>query len=401
MNMTNLFSILLAFCLVLAGCAPVQPGSPEVATTGEPVAVQPSQTPVSPSATLLQASATATRTPRPTATQVPTSTLTPTPNPTATPDPAVFDPSTFGDIHDLDSFVVTYVWKDTEPDYLYDSETRYEYNSNPAGFHVSSKFQHPTNSSDDIYWLGEWSYSKDNLSGLWSVSRATKENFNEFPLDSFDLRKTISISNFNSATYLGIEQYQGIPAYHYTFDETNMIKIENWNVEKVSGELFVSVEGRYPLHSYARFSVKYIPMPGEITSRAGGVYERTQDLVSFNQPVQISLPEDYPNFDLNLDFPLPDGSELRSVYQDARGEISYAYVTPVNEEEFRSFYSSFVSANGWSASTPVAISGPAVWCDPCLTFSKGEQQLVLTFLDEIVSFVHKDYVIGLHFIAPR
>ena len=409
MNMKKLLPILLVLCLALSGCAPARPGTPETSTSEAPAFVHPSQTPVQPISTLPQASATVTRTPRPTATEVPTVTLTPTPIPTATPDPAVFDPSTFGDIRKVDSFVVTTVWKETGQDYLYDSETRSEYNRNPAGFHDTSTFHgfnsysYPpdTTTSGDAYWLGEWAYYKDNLTAKWRVTRAAKENYNVSPLDNFDLAKIISISWFKSAKYLGVEQYKGIPAYHYSFDETNLMKLENVQVEKASGELFVSVEGRYPLHSYARFSGKIIPAPGQDPPWAEGVDERTQDLVSFNQPVQISLPADYPNYDLNPDFPLPSGSVLNSVYQVEGLEKSYQYITPVNEEEFKAFYASLVPTNGWTASKPVDLSGPVIWCEACFSFSKGGQQVVLEFSDEIVNFKHKDYVINIYFLAKH
>jgi len=129
-------------------------------------------------------------------------------------------------------------------------------------------------------------------------------------------------------------------------DETNLVNLENWKVDKAVGDLFISVEGRYPLHSYARLSGKVIFAPGQDPPWTEGVVETTQDLVSFNQPVQINLPSDYPNFDLNLDFPLPSGSVLLGVSQVASGEKTYTYVTPVSEEECKAFYTSLVPTNG-------------------------------------------------------
>ena len=72
------------------------------------------------------------------------------------------------------------------------------------------------------------------------VGSKQRRNFSEFPLDNIDLARTITISYFRSAISLGVEQYMGIPAYHYTMDETDMIELENWKVDKAIGELFFS-----------------------------------------------------------------------------------------------------------------------------------------------------------------
>ena len=47
------------------------------------------------------------------------------------------------------------------------------------------------------------------------------------------------------------------------------------------------------------------------------------------------LPADYPNLDLNSDFPLPSGPVLNYVGQGASADIPYNYVTPANDEEYR------------------------------------------------------------------
>jgi hypothetical protein len=399
--MKSLFPALLILSLILAGCTPGLSAASTALATGTAPLPQSSQTQILASPSQPATTATVTRTPRPTATTIPTITPTSTSAPTATPNPTIYNPAAFGDIRKVDSFVVTTVWNKTGQDYLYNDQRRYEYSRSPAAFHTFSNFKDLTTStSGDTFWLGDWNYSKDNLSGDWVVRKVDPKNFNTFPLGDFDLGKTISISNFKSATYKGIEQYKGIPAYHYTFDETNLIKIDGWNVEKVSGELYVSVENRYPLHSYARFSGKIIRVSGATTTWAEGIDERTQDLVSFNQPVKISLPADYPNLDLNLDLPLPPGSVLDAVVQRVKGEKTYSYVTPVNEAEFRAFYTALTPTNGWSVQKLVDVKGPVFWCTACPNLSKEKQQVVLEFREEELNFKHKDYVILVHFSSP-
>jgi hypothetical protein len=398
------FTPYLVLLLILAACLPAQPVVPTSQLSGAltQVETEVTQDPVTSTSPLVSATPLPTRTPRPTITPIPTDTLTPTPIPTVTPDPAVFNPAVFGDIRLLDSFVVTSIQKKTGKDYLYDYQTKSEYDRSLAGFHINTKFDGSDYSSwDDSYWMGDWQYRKDNQTGLWSVLKVdAKNNFNGFPLDSLDLGKITSIYYFKSAKYLGIEDYQGIPAYHYTFDQTNLIELQNIKIDKAQGELFVSVEGRYPLHSYARFTGKIIPDNSVDPPWGEGVNEITQDLVSYNQPVEISLPADYPNFDQNLDIPLPSGSTLASFSELAKGVKNYTYITLVNQEEFNAFYTALTPTNGWSAAKFVDLNGPSLYCTGCVSLSKGKQQVVLSFSERHLDFKIKDYVIGVTFITP-
>jgi hypothetical protein len=396
MNTKNLPSLLLFFCLALSGCSPPQPG-----------ATRPGQAPVISSPAASGGAAAATRTPRPTATTIPTATSMPTPTFTATPDAAIYDPSTFGDIRKLDSFVLTEIWKQTAQGYLNENENKSEYNRSQAAFHQTYKYHGfdaylpDTTTSSEHYWLGEWVYNRDNLTSLWGASKPSKELNNRFPLDDFDLSRRFSFDYFKSATYLGIEQYYGIPAYHYSMDETNMIELKKWKVSKAVGDLFISVEGRYPLHYNARYSGKVIIVSGQDPPLIEGVVENTMNLVSFNQPVQISLPADYPNFDLNLDFPLPSGSVLGGVGKDASGGIHYTYVTPVNEEEFKAFYASLDAARGWSALEPTDVHYGDFWCTACPIFSKDGQKVAVDFFDDTRFTQHIADYIYVNFLPPR
>ncbi|MBI5934777.1 MAG: hypothetical protein HY867_13810 [Chloroflexi bacterium] len=335
---------------------------------------------------------------------IPSSTKEPSPTATTTPDPAIFDPSTFGDTRTLDSFVVTEIYMKTAQDYLYEVKNKSEYNRSQAAFHQTSNF-HGFNiysldnySSSDTYWLGEWVYYHDTQTGLWNVSKPSEKLYNEVPLDYFDLSKWTSY--FKSATYLGIEQYNGIPAYHYSMNETNMIELKKWEVSKASGDLFISVEGRYLLHYNERFSGKVIE--GQNPPLIEGVVENTIELVSFNQLVQISLPDDYPNFELNLDFPLPAGSTFWGVNQDASGVISYGYDTSANEEAYQAFYASLDPASGWSAMGTSDLHIGDFWCTACFIFSKAGQKLAVEFFDERDRYdVHVAYHISVHLLPPR
>lgn len=403
MNIKRLLPILLSLCLALSGCSPIQRGTLSVV----PVPSQPSQTLFLDTTALPKESVSASRTPRPTATHVPTITFTPVPTFTSTADPAIFAPKTFGDIRKVDSFVLIENWKSTGQDYLNEQELKFEYQRDPAKFHSTTKYHgfepygSETTTSYETYWLEEWAYSKDNLSGLWGATRAVKENFNEFPLNKYDFAKTINISYFRSARYLGVEQYKGVPAFHYSFDERNLIEMENMKIDKAVGELFVSVEGRYPLHSFARFSGKVIPAPGQDPPWAEGVVERTQDLVSFNQQVQINLPADYPNFTLNLDFPVPLGSILNSVNQDDSGGVHYNFVTPANEEQYKAFYTFPDPTSGWSVLGSSDVHYGDFWCTACPMFRKGYQKVALDFRDDKKFATHIAYHIYVNFLPLR
>jgi hypothetical protein len=396
----KLLSPLLLLCLALTACLPAQtPAATEEAASPPAPAVTEAM-PFTATSTLPSPSATATLTPHPTDPVLPTVTSTPAPAFTATPDPAVYNPVAFGDNRLLDSFVMSLAWKDTGKNYLYDYQTKSEYNHSPVELHITSKFTNgKTSTWDDSYWLEDWDYRKDNLTGLWAVVKADPQDKTSPPLDSLDLRKAISISYFQSAKYLGIETYKGIPAYHYTFDQTNLAKLENIQIDKALGELFLSVEGRYPLHSYARFSGKLIPTPGANPPWAEGVKEFTQDLISFNQPVKISLPPDYPNPDLNLDIPFPPGTSLRSYFRTAQKETIYTYVTPADKDGYKAFYTALKPTNGWSAAKFIDLKGPVVFCKECASLSKGNQQVVLEFGEEFFDFEHKDFIISVHFVG--
>ena len=138
-----------------------------------------------------------------------------------------------------------------------------------------------------------------------------------------------------------------------------------------------AVEGRYPLHSYARFSGKVIPAPAQDPPWAEGVVEKTRILFLSTSRCGSSLPADYPNFDLDLELPLPSGSVLGGVNQDTSGGVHYDYVTLVNTEEYKAFYASFDPASGWSALGQGDVHYDDWWCTACLIFSKGGQKVAL------------------------
>ena len=307
-----------------------------------------------------------------------TATQAPTPEPSPTVWPPVFDPDAIGDNRVLDSFVLTItddiVGGSSEGDHL-DSIS---YIREPL---IVSHTAHTSIASygleldeDSYYLINGIMFSKDGQNGppfyYYAHFQPLADDVNYWLLDAADLRQgSFPIYLLESAEFVAQEDYLGIPANHFTFDESDLGGVGYvGDLQRGQGDVFLAQGENYPL--YIHFNVT-----GSDASR-----EFTAELTSINQLTEIGLPADFPVFDLNPAIPFPEGTINWSVQAWQAGVDFYDNFVPlmISNEDFLDFYRNLPADNPWSL---VEIGNVADYynCEArdCVTLTNGEVQVVI------------------------
>jgi hypothetical protein len=224
----------------------------------------------------------------------------------------------------------------------------------------------------------------------WLISQETAPDDVEYLQEEADTRQVYD-TDFGplSAQFAGQEVFQGIPANHFTFDQTNLRGVTDptgtYGIENAAGDLYTSQNGGYLLYFH-------IKMTGNLYFGAGpeyspGVREYTEELTSINALSEIAVPSEYlePERTLQeLGLPLPPGSTLAGMerFTGGLGIESYSFASPVTSGGFYDFYASLGPADGWTV-THIGIVQNHYRCGQrdCIILRNGGAQVILNYTD--------------------
>jgi hypothetical protein len=372
-----IFMLLLASCS-LPGLSPVT----QPATFPPPSAETPD----------LASSVPSILTPFPTETSLPTPS--PTEAPTATVYPPVFDPAALGDNRVLASFILTIKNKTTGGGEVTETKDTIGYIKEPFGaYHLQTRtYGH----APEQYLIGGRLYEKNYNENFWNVSlEPDPQDIDYYLQGAADMRKVYETDlGVISAKFAGREDFQGIPANHFTFDQTDLTggsdPTSTYKIEKASGDLYLAQDGNYLLRYHIKVTGNVYPSSGP--GYSSGVREFTEDLSSINQLTEIALPAEYLALKLELDLglPAPAGTKLHAFNHsnDGRRYTLYDYFMPVSvsTDDFLEFYRNLAPTNGW---TVAQVGGKTSYdyCKglECVILKKGNAQAVLYKNDICVS----------------
>jgi hypothetical protein len=338
-------------------------------------------------------------------------TLPPSVAPTATIYPPVFNPDALGDNRELASFILTRNDKTTggggeveehKVTIGYIKEPFSAYNLSES----SSSLYGETYIGDSHFLIGGRLYTKDGQSGPpWYYYVHLEPD----PTDiDYYFQSAVNMSEGYikggdlgplSAQFVGQEDFEGIPANHFTLDQTNLRESSDpsgtYKIENAQGDFYLAQEGNYPLFFHIKVTGNVYPVQGSL-EYSPGEREITEELTSINQLTEITLPADFPAFELDLGLPLPAGTTLHSVQTDeAKDYDYYDYFMPetVSHEEFLEFYRNMASTNGWTVSSIGKITDNySCQSQDCVILKKGNAQVILSRPELCVSTMPADYV---------
>lgn len=311
--------------------------------------------------------------------------------PIATVYPPVFDPAALGDNRMLDSFVLTRTDLTTGGGERDEHAYEIGYVREPfSGYQVhrfnvvgEEYFQHRKYSINGRFFMTNASYD-------WLISQETSPEEVEYLQEEADLRQVYD-TDFGplSARFDGQEDYQGIPANHFTFDQTNLRggsdPTGTYKIESAEGDLYLSQTGGYLLYFH-------IKMTGNLYFGAGpeyspGVREYTEELTSINALSEIAVPVEYlePEQTLQeLGLPLPPGTTLTGMerFTSGLGIETYYFASPVTGGGFYDFYANLGPADGWTV-THIGIVQNHYRCGQrdCIILRNGDAQVILNYTD--------------------
>lgn len=355
----NLVSLSFSVIMLLAGCS-----------VADSVVV-------TPTATLTPPPAATDTLPSPSDTPLPS--LSPTDTSTPTPSQPVFNPAALGDSRMLASFIVTRNVKNTSSGGLSETRDTMRYIKEPLSVYMLVENSLDGAAYVDKYYLiGGW-YYHENDSGDWYIFTEANRP------DKREVDYLLGLANMRwgnwvqveSAQFVGQEDFQGIPANHFTFDQTDLKSYAYYSETKpapdVEGDFYLAQDGNYVLYTHFK------------ETDSVGVYEFTEELSSINQLTEIALPADFlpSNLELDLVLPLPAGTTLIRIkrYSHGLGVDYYTYMTSVrNNAEFLEFYKNLASTDGWTVSYIGMIENHEVCVSQdCVIIKKGDAQFILYY----------------------
>jgi hypothetical protein len=335
------------------------------------------------------------------------STQPPTDAPTATVYPPVFDPDAIGDNRELASFVLTRNKTTTGAGEVDIRQGIIGYIKEPFSAYNLSEFSftgsYDVDGEDKTYWIDDRFYHKD-ANEAWYF-------YLEAGLDEKDiLQRAADMRDFNylllsglvlSAQFVGQEDFKGIPANHFTFDQTNLRQESDpsgtYKVDVAQGDLYLAQDGNYLLYFYLKRTGN-LYSPGGSSKYFPGMIEMSEELSSINELTEIVVPPDFLALDLNLGgLPLPAGTVLTYIYHpvnDGLGVDSYIYSASVSHDEFLEFYKNMASTNGWTFSHIGEVANH-IKCDTifggvqdCAILYNGNEQIFLSHYEGYIIADH-------------
>jgi hypothetical protein len=309
------------------------------------------------------------------ATEVPATpkpTRIPTPAATPTVWPPVLDLRSLEDIRNLDSFVVTVNEKNTVNGQLTERTITVGYIREPFSAYLVNEYH---SGVDRTYVVNDRTYALTG-SGDWYISAGASDDlFLEADIPAGNTEKLVG------AEFVGEEEYQGIPAYHFELKPSDPMDA-NAN-DQVEGDFYLAIDGNYVLFSHWKE-----------TSRQGDfvqIYEVTEALSSIHQLTEIELPADMEGmvpaaelpFELKL--PLPPGSAFRGMirYRSGIGVDLYYLSTPkTGLDEFLDYYRGLPPTDGWTVSHVGHVRLHQDDCEftrECVIIQRGSTQVILYY----------------------
>ncbi len=303
-----------------------------------------------------------------------TATLRPTPAPTATVWPPVFDPWALGDIRALGSFTVTINEKNTVNGQLTELTTTIGYIQEPYSAYRVTEFDE---GNSRTYLVEGRTYAVNN-SGDWYLSTRIDEDdvFSKADIPAGNTGK------LEGARFAGQEDFQGIPANHFVFEQPASTSEPNKSYA-VEGDFYLAQAGNYVLYSHW----KETSSQGNFTQ----VYEVTESLSSINQLTEITLPSDLQemktamDLPLELGLPLPPDSALEGMirYRPGIGVDLYTFRPPQwDVEDFLEYYKNLPPTDGWTVTHVGHVNLHENNCEfthECVILNKGNTQVILYY----------------------
>jgi hypothetical protein len=311
----------------------------------------------------------------------------PTAVPTATVWPPVFDPQALGDNRELDSFMLTRTDLTTGSGEEDDHTYTIGFISEPFNAFELHRF-HVVGEEYFVqkqYSINGWSY-KTNASYEWLIDQETSQEDSEYLREQADMRRLYDL-DFGpvSADFAGQEDFQGIPAYHFTFDQTDLRIATDpsgtYGIEQAQGDLYLAQSGNYLLYFHIRMTGNlYFGYGPEYSP---GVREYGEELTSINQLDEIAVPSEYlePQHRLQeLGLPLPADSALIGMerFTGGLGIDSYVFQTSLTRDAFLNYYENLAPTDGWTISH-IGVVANHYRCgqNDCVIINKGGAQVIL------------------------
>jgi len=182
---------------------------------------------------------------------------------------------------DLSSFVLTITVDNTNNGQLVEHNTSIGYIKEPIAMYRLTTFAYDGGSGDGArnYLVDGRSYDEDQV-GSWRLFEAGSSAAPD-PTKNSELRSSI-LAGVLTAQLVGQEDFAGVPANHFVFDETNTSSFSYYTPEKpsptVEGDFYLAQDGNYVLYAHSK------------ESSPGRVYEVTEAMSFINQVGPITLP---------------------------------------------------------------------------------------------------------------
>jgi hypothetical protein len=317
-----------------------------------------------------------------------------TAGPTLPPGPPVFDPRTLGDNLRLPSFVLTVTVASTIFGQSNENITTTGFINDPISVYELATFSSGgTTDGTRSYLVDGRSYEEDQF-GDWYLYEAGSSAAPAYP-HHLDLRSG-TLAGVASAQLVGQEDFAGVPANHFVFDETDLAGYSSYTPENpsptVEGDFYLAQDGNYVLYTHSK------------ESSPDQTYEVTEAVSSVGQVPAIALPADLAPMTQALDIGaglgslLPPGSSLSTMirYTNGIGVDYYSYKTSVRtNDEFLNFFRALPPTNGWAVSHVGHITPhlEQINCETsveCVILNNGGEQLVVSFSGTItVEYDHE------------
>lgn len=329
--------------------------------------------------------------------------LTATPPPTVAPTPTVyppvFDPNALGDNRVLDSFILTRKEKTTgcggpNGNYEIDRTDTIGYIKEPYNAYMVNKFLVTTDeyAEHKTYLIGSRYYTTNGTVD-WLIVEGAPSDKIEYLQSEADFLGVLMV-DLLSAQFVGQEDFQGIPANHFTFDQTNLEKYTDpitgtVQIEAAQGDLYVAQDGNYLLYFHAKRTGILCHWGQESFP---GVHEFTEELSSINQLTEFAVPAEYLEPEqtlLDLDLPLPAGTTLFFMRRFRESDTDeYVFATSVSNNEFLEFYKNLAPTSGWTVSHIGQVKNHYTCMDQdqvCIIINNGDVQFILDYYEGGIS----------------
>jgi hypothetical protein len=297
--------------------------------------------------------------------------------------PPVFDPQALTDNLTLPSFILTVTVDNTNSGQLNETITTTGFIKEPIGAYELATFSYDgTTDGTRKYLVGGRSY-EENQFGDWYLYEAGNPAAPDIS-DRLDLRSG-TLAGVLSATLADQGDFEGIPANHFVFDESDLASASSYTPENpgptVEGDFYVAQDGNYVLYTHSK------------ESSPDRTYEVTEALSSIGQVAEIALPPELAPMNEVLDVGvdlgglLPPGAGLSTMirYANGIGVDYYTYTTSARtNDEFLNFYRTLPPTNGWTVSHVGHIKPhlEQINCETsveCVVLTNGGEQIVVSY----------------------